>query len=281
MRSWARFVRGVILPGFVLGLAATPSTIPAAGIHDLSDGWLLGPAAAAEFVGGRPPTHGGVWATVGQSNLFGMPELPVTALNLGLCLGTWPGQPTLEVGWQKLGVGIFWEDDRRVHLQLGGMPTIGVALRTLAVHTGGEVGIAARHDSHWQSAVTVQAQWHWGPVGWMQVQLWLPAAQGGDSQGGLVRRPLLRFQGWQGPLALAAAVDLDSGRSPTVGLEWNLGLGEAALGLRADPATGTLGPVLTWRRGPLLVRTSHLAHPYLGVTHRVQLGLGAWGAPRW
>jgi len=276
--------------GFLLvllfGSLACPSACPATGGRDLVDGWLLGPAAAAEFVGGPATAQGGVWATVGQSRLFGMSELPVAAVNVGLRLARWPGQPTLAVAWQTLGEGLYREDDRRLHLQLGNLPAVGIALRSVVIRTGGELGISLRTVSQWQAAVTFQAQWRPAPGARLQVQLWLDAGHGGDRQnggrqGGDARRPLARIQGWQGPMALAAALDLKPDQTPTVSLEWNLGWGGGACGLRADPATGSLGPVLVFRRGRLLVRTSHLSHPVLGVTHRVQLGLGSWGAPRW
>jgi hypothetical protein len=50
--------------------------------------------------------------------------------------------------------------------------------------------------------------------------------------------------------------------------------GDTALGLRADPATGILGLTLVWLGAGVMIRTSHLAHPDLGLTHRFQVGFG-------
>jgi len=282
MKRWAAAARGLlpgIFPLLMVGVAMWPSA--AAGIRNLADGWLLGPAATAAFIGGQDAPGGGVWAMAGQNRLYGLPELPVTALCLGARLGRLPGQPTVDICWQSLGRGLYREDDYRVHFQVGKMPVLGVALRSVAIHTGGYAGIQTGQDHHWQAAVTIQAGWQGTAGTHVQTQLWLSLAAGGSVASGSGRRPLLRMQGWQGPLALALAVDLTADRVPTVGLEWDLAWGGGGCGLRLDPATGSLGPVLYWRRRLLLVRTSHLVHPQLGVTHRVQLGVGNWGAPRW
>ncbi len=269
------------LCAIMLGTWLDPMPAAAAGIHDLADGWLLGPAATAEFLSGPAPAGSGAWATAGQSRLYGLPTLPVVGVDLGLRWIAGPGQPSVAASWQTLGQGLFATTDWRWHLQAGQRPALGVAMQSLTVRSGGEVDIARHSETHWQVALTVQTEWRPTPSAAVQAQLWLSLDAADRWWDGQARRPLLRMQGWRGPMALAVAVDLKPDQTPVVSLEWALSWGGGGCGLRADPATGTVGPILVWRRGSLLVRTSHLAHPQLGVTHRIQLGIGAWGAPRW
>ncbi len=261
-----------------LVFAGSPALVRA---RDLADGWLLGPAATAEFLAGHALEPGGVWATTGQSRLFGVASLPVMAVQAGLSLAQWPGRPSVETRWQTLGEGLFSEDTYEIHGQVGRRPVVGLAYRTVRTQTGGFADIARQADSRWQAALTIQAQWSLPESVRVQARLWLPAAEGGANHEAEGRRPLARIQGWNGALALAVAVDLKADQSPAVSLEWDLGWGGGACGMRVDLATGIVGPVVQWRRGLLLIRTSHLVHPQLGVTHHFELGLGAWGAPRW
>ncbi len=260
---------------------AEPSVVVAAGIRDLADGWLLGLAATGEFLGPPALSTGGAWVAAGHSRLYGMAELPVSALTGGVRFSGWPGDPTLTVGWQNLGEGLFQEHQLEAHLQLGTAPVAGLAVLSTVTQTGGSAGIDSQKDTHWQSAFTVQGGWRPSATGRVQIQFWLPLVQHNGSSMVAARQRLVRAQGWQGPLVLAAAVDLTPDQTPTVSLEWGLRAGGAACGLRADLATGALGPVLYLRRGQILVRSSHLVHPQLGVSHRLQVGLGTWEAPRW
>ena len=56
--------------------------------------------------------------------------------------------------------------------------------------------------------------------------------------------------------------------------------GAAALAMRWDGASASLGPGCALRLGPLLLRTSHLTHPALGLTHRFELTGGSLDAAR-
>ena len=82
-------------------------------------------------------------------------------------------------------------------------------------------------------------------------------------------------------LALAIAIDQAAGGGPLLSLEAAAALApRLGVGLRADPGTGSCGPVTWWRAGPLLVRTSHVVHPDLGATHRMLLAVGRWNRGR-
>ncbi len=255
--------------------------VQASGARDLADGWLLGPAATVEFLAGQPLSPDGFWVTAGQSRLFNLPSLPVLAVEAGLRLGQWPGKPVLAVAWQTLGEGIFVEDQRRVHLQWGQVPVVGLAWRSVGTRTGGISGAEERQDDRWSVDAVLQGSWRPVAASKVEARLWLPLTSGGLNSLADARRPFLQLQGWAGATALAVTVDRKADQTPTVALEWGLGWGGGSCGLRVDLATGVAGPVINWRRGLLLVRTSHLAHPQLGVTHRLQVGFGAWGAAPW
>jgi hypothetical protein len=73
----------------------------------------------------------------------------------------------------------------------------------------------------------------------------------------------------------AVALDRNEAGVPSFQAELMLGLSSHfAWGFRAEPATGSLGFITIWRRSSFLLRTSHLAHPDLGLTHRWCLAFG-------
>ena len=76
-------------------------------------------------------------------------------------------------------------------------------------------------------------------------------------------------------LGAALALDVRGDGVPCLGWEILAGLGErCAVGCRADPVTGSIGPSTVWRLSNVLLRTSHTAHPDLGVTHRFEVTFG-------
>jgi len=82
--------------------------------------------------------------------------------------------------------------------------------------------------------------------------------------------------------ALALRLDVAADGRPVFGWEALAGLG-GSLGVawRADRASGAMGGGLIWRSARLRLRTSHLAHPDLGLTHRIEIGVGRPGASPW
>jgi hypothetical protein len=252
-----------------------------AGTRDLADGWLLGPGAVGRLLGDRSAPSAGAWGSAGQARLYGMAELPVSALAVGWRLARWPGQPTCEVSWQRLGDAYFREDERRVHLQVGRILSWGLMVGQVRATTdiAGVEPLPAL--SVWHAAMTAQWDWYPAPDSGVRVQLWLSLREAGEADLARARRPLLRAESWRGPTAVAVAVDLKADLTPVLGLEAVLGGGGAACGVRLEPDVGVVGPVLYLRRGALQLGTSHLMHPQLGVTHRLRVGFGAWGAPRW
>ncbi len=267
----------------VLLLVPWPPSGQAAGTRDLADWWLFGPGAASSLTGfGAGARAGaGIWVVVGHGLLYGLPDLPLAAVRVGARMGGLPGAPTLEIGWQKLGRGLYREDDRRVSVQWGGSVAAGLEMRSLAVVTGGEAGYPERTEVYRSVDLMVQAGREREAGGGIRARLFLPLVESRLLRGRQGRRRLFACEAWREATGLAAAVAVDAAQRPTVGVEWYLAWGAAAVGLRAEPAVGVLGPVLVWRRRGLLLRTSHLVHPILGVTHRFELSFGVGPRAPW
>ena len=229
-----------------------------AAVRDFGQVWLLDDAPAAHWLAGNPDTprmgSGVAW---GQGRLFGLPQLMQSHLAASLA---W-GEAHFRGSWEELGGDLA----RERSLELG-----------LEYRRGWIVCLNAR-----QRRFLVQGEetltWHEGYLGlghtWqlpdggsLQV-LWHPRTLGSSVTG---QRPLLAAQviledvvmGLRGARRLSGDLTLD------LDLYWRLAA-SLALELRLDPASGALGPGLHLRRGRLLLRTSHLAHPQLGVTHRL------------
>ncbi len=265
--------RGAMVAGLVatlgLGGAPTPAT---AGIRDFDDGWCLEPAAAAELLDGA--AHDGVWMACGVSRLYGLTELPLRRLAAGRRAASW----SAALSWQMLGGGVWREDQ--------------VDLRT--TFTAASSAVRGGHGSGpgasraWCGLATRWRRPSYASVPGRDALEVAPVA--GIARGGLVGAiqvvPLILRRGAEaaGPRpwlsagwhagAWSAAGELrraDHGVS-SWRAEGVLKLGAVfSWGLVADGASGAVGVTTAWRRGRLLVRSSHLVHPVLGPTHRWDL----------
>jgi hypothetical protein len=234
-----------------------------AGFRDLRDGWLLGPASAAALLDGRSePAAGWTWRA-GVSRLHGLPGLELGELGLRGAGGV----GRVDLAWQRLG-GELWHEDRLV-LLCGRGP---VALIADARALGAGDRIAGRRLD-------------------LRCELELEPAAGWRLR--LNTDPYTLVDGCSAPpwrawcalehrvAAWAAGLQLDRGlRGGTATRVGGLVVvgGGVGLGLLCGLENGELGLTTAWRRGRLLVRSSHLVHPVLGPTHRWQLALTAGGA---
>lgn len=256
--SWRRWT---ILAATLPTIFATPV---AAANRDLDEGWLLSPRATAALCAGRVagPYRCRTWALLGTGRLYGMPELPLSGAAAGFAVGC----VRASLDWHRLGSGLYVEDRRRIALILPGDPEIEVVGGWDTVRVGdcpfqrpaaairGGIRLGAGIRLSVRQALTEPPPWHGGRgrYGWAAL---------GWSDGG--RAATLAFdRETDGPLRLQAEV-------------WTRPVPGFAVGWRIDPATGTLGWVTALGRGRLLLRSSHLVHPELGVSHRWQLRIGA------
>ena len=280
-----RAADAAVVAGLVaaLGLVAVHQQARA-GIRDFDDGWGAGPAASADLLDGvahNGAGNVGFWAACGVSRLHGLAELPLQRLAAGRRAAGW----SAALSWQRLGGNLWREDQVDLQASLAVAPGARRPARGPgAIAAGPWCGLAVR----WRrpSYATVA-----GP----DVLEIAPVA--GYARGGIVGTlqvlPLILRHGPQ-----------DAGPRPWLSARWHDGVWSAACefrradhgavawrasgdlrlgavfswGLVADGGSGAAGVTTAWRRGRLLVRTSHLVHPVLGATHRWDLAAIPLGA---
>ncbi len=252
-----------------IGGAGTPT---AAGIRDFDDGWCGEPPAAADLLDGA--ASDGVWSACGVARLHGMSELPLRRLAAGRRSAPW----SAALSWQRLGGSAWREDLVDLRASFG---AVAGSSRSARESVAGALlpwcGLAWRWRRPAYASVPGREAVELAPFagivrGGCEVSLHVVplVVRRGDEAAG--PRPWLsarwRDEGW------SAACELR--RDDRGGATWRAG-GDLRLGaliscgLVADGASGAAGVTTAWRRGRLLVRTSHLVHPALGSTHRWDL----------
>jgi hypothetical protein len=250
----------------------------AAGLRDVDDGWLVPAGVLARRLAAAPasaetdtvaPSSGrGTWLRLGRSELFGMPDLPV----LALALGGSPGPLRFACRWQRMGRVLFVEDALDLE--------VAVAGRWRPRLRGGwhRLSLGARHSDAWPAlapglTVPLAARLRLD----VDVPLLAPPPWYGDR--GL--RRWLKLHGTVPRGLWAVAMDRRGDGAPVIQVEAVLAPGgPAAIGLRAEPATGSFGMTTAVRWRSWLLRSSHVVHPDLGPTHRWSLAAGAVEAIR-
>ncbi len=240
----------------------------AGGFRDPGEAWLLPGGEVVRLMHGDPPGDGATWSVVAtEGHLFGMPELPQTGLDVRWSSKARTGL-RLEVTWSDTGRDPYRSTGLRAALRLPGLAAPGVEWRQRRTELAGE-GMPAwsRIYATW----SLSGGWASGR-GEIRVHLPLNHAPAGAVPEG--REPFFEGRWRQGACAMVWRLERDATGRPRSGGSVDIALGgRVALGLRGDLPSGSLGPGLTVRRGPLLLRTSHLAHPRLGVTHRFAVGV--------
>ena len=274
-------ISGLALIMVVVGHAA-PSV--AAGLRDLQDGWLMTAEDAAsvlqrsEFPAGEDDgseIFRSAWISAGKMRLYGMPDLPVTAL-AGGGSGIWWGKRWLAgFCWERTGSDLFVEDRKQFHFGAGRKTILGLDCSLSRMWIGGEleathVGAAVTlvHNLVVRERTLIRIGWFFDVVD--------PAPWFGRHG----RRPLGYVCLLQPGSRFGSTLALDRRGDGTPGLSLDISAGlvdRFGLGLRVDFPTGALGPITIWKSGLLLIRTSHVAHPELGLTHRVSMTVGVLG----
>jgi hypothetical protein len=251
----------------LLGLAAPAA---AGGLRDLADAWLI-PGAdlrallVADVAAGVAPRDRGWSLAVTQGRLFELAELP----QLGVAVGRRGGMLGWRLRWERLGGRLYQEDQARLELLVGDR-----------WRAGAEVGLdrLALADDPPSLRPAVDLRLVGEPGRGLRLELWWPVTDAPPWYGHEGLRRWLRIAGAGEGWAWAAVVDRRVSGAPTWQAEVMLRLAPAAaLGLRCEPWSQAAGFCSAWRLGGLILRTSHLLHPDLGVTHRWGLRLGGGG----
>jgi len=241
----------------VLWLLLLAGAAPAAGTRDLADAWLTSGPRSARLV--TAPT-GDWWLAAAHGRLFGMPELP----QLGLLAACRRPRWRVELAWERLGSDLYRED------RLRGRWTVGARWRLGLAGSVDRLLLAGQPRSGASAALVVA-----GPLGarcrWSLDWSLLPAPEWYGERG--LRRWLrLEYDGAEA--STTVALDRRVNATPVVQAEALIRLTSGvAWGLRYDGGGGAVGLVTVWCRSGLTLRSSHLAHPDLGLTHRWTLAV--------
>lgn len=265
------------VPGALLAAACLLLAAPAAaaGLRRLDSAWLL-PAALHGVLLEPALTEQaapGSWLRIAQSSLYGLPELPVRLLAIGAAGRGWAA----ETGWEVLGSDALRDDRLTARCAVGDRWRVGLWAARRSVRLGpGESGQAQSVD------LEVMARGSHPAFGEWTAALQWPLVRKVDSWLGAEPEPRLRAALAAKGRALAVSLDMDQDGRPALGWEAVAGLG-GGLGLawRSDRASGAAGGGLVWRKGRLRLRTSHLVHPELGLTHRTEICVGRPGGSPW
>jgi hypothetical protein len=248
---------------------AAAAPVSAAGTRDLNDGWLvparcLLPLLRGESAAESPPSRG-FWSWFAQGRLHGMSELPLQ----GAALGFARKRLTVSAGWENLGKDLYREVSWRLRLAFR-------TGRTLVAVTGGREIRCLRGESARLAGTLVLEARH-GLGSGLELSIWHGLYPVDPRADGRSLRRWLLLSGRGKLSAWSVALDRDGEGAPSWQAAGLLALAAgAAIGLRSEPATGTIGLTTAWRWGGWCLRSSHLVHPELGPTHRWGL---LWGRP--
>lgn len=227
----------------------------------MADGWPLPPGWSIATAADAASLSRGTWVACGTGRLFDMPELAQRYLGARIARGG----GYAEAGWQILG-GAAW-CERRVRVEAGWGRRLGAGLAWGRRGSGVEGGAF----SSCQEATAVL---------WASLADDLRLSIRSDplilTPDGVPDRrwPWLRLCGRRGVAAWALVLDRRRDEAPTLRAAGQARCASGlALGVLGEPGTGTLGLTTVWTRGPIVLMTSHLAHPALGLTHRWMLVL--------
>lgn len=258
-------------PVFVLGCLLGAVDAPGAGLRLLEEAWLDGPRwSRAE----TPPTGTFAWGAAGTGRRWNLPELPLAALGVAVGRRDGGGFWMARCSWQGLGGSACRVDRLVVEAARGGTWSVALRAATERLELGGETVPVPR-----ELRVVLGRSWR-NAAGWEAgCTLHLPLEDGSRADLRRVTR-VLGASARLAPVRFTAVWDRRGDGTPLLGLEALVELSRAAaVAWRYDGGSRSVGWGLVLRRGPLLVRTSHLAHPDLGVSHRWQTVLGTGALP--
>lgn len=253
------------LTALVLGALTVLLGNPASGggVRDLADAWLLdGPRTSSLLSdSGAAPPAARWWLEARQGALYGLPELP----QLGLVVGGRLGRQRLEVGWERLGADLYREDMVSALLLHGSAWRVGLRVDLAQLSLAGD---PSRRN------ITVAAC------------LRQPLGRSAELA---VDWPLTGLPTWYGDRGVGRWIAVNA---DTAAAAWTLALHRrgdgspswqvealvklapgVAWGGRWDAASGSVGLCTAWKRASLVLRSSHLVHDDLGLTHRWSLGV--------
>jgi hypothetical protein len=234
---------------------------------DIDSGWLVDAHRLDAFMateGAGPAADRGYRIRLGSGRLHGMSALPMLAVGLDM---HHRGR-SMSIGWNRTGESLWREDS--LYLELIPLSRLSPILRIDYV-----LGRCLDETISESLLPSLGARLLIGDVLHVQGRYDLPLARQDTG-----RRPLLGLDVRNGCWLAALHLDRVSRAAPSLRGSVNYRFSSAAsVGVLVEPETSTWGYLLCVRKGRLLLRTSHLMHPALGVTHRLELTIGCGAKP--
>ena len=235
----------------------------------VSEGWLVSSSRMQAFVCGSNLTESGdlsIYASAGNGKLFNMPDLPMRELSFG----TSQSGRSLDFSWASTGSKVWREDQLRCVF----VPSHGISP---------VVGIDYNHSAIGEWASNYQLMLSAGihvPINqcvFIMYQYDLPISTGHLPF--LGQRPLLGVDylsaSWLAALRMNRV--LNAPPSWLISMHYRFA-NSVSIGFLAEPSSSSWGSLLSVRRGPILLRSSHLVHSALGMTHRFEISVHHGGA---
>jgi hypothetical protein len=245
------------------------------GLRRIDAAWLVPSYLSAVAVAGGPaPAHDGTWLRAGQMRLFGLEALPARAVAVG-----WRGVggAAVEVGWDAVGRDVFRDERGLLRAEVGKRWRLGAQASWRRLQPGAGA-ILTQHAAE----VVVGGVIPTGALGLCDLRVLVPLTRSGSLEMDPEPDRRLRLAVAGRGRAVALALDWGPDGRPSGSWEALCGIGGGAgFAWRADGASGAVGGGLIWQRGQVRLRTSHLAHPELGLTHRIEVALGRFEVSPW
>lgn len=230
---------------------------------DVGRAWPVPPTAMTRFMtgaDGEDPGEARFWLGTTRSALLASPDLIQSRLECALD-GPWSGG----AAWQRTGAsGGIWSEDRfEAHLGRGG---------AAAWRLEGEVRRMGDGQETWPTAWTLAVRVGLAPLRGVVMEARLEAAASRRDWSRWGAPPWLRMRSVAGAWLSVATLTPDGGGAPRLRIrQWWRAASPLAVGVGRDGLDGSVALLLAARRGPLLIRSRHGAHPLLGVLHQWQV----------
>ncbi|MCP4144144.1 MAG: hypothetical protein GY752_02530 [bacterium] len=219
-----------------------------AGFRDADQGWVIPPDDCRE-------RNTGYFGAVSVSSLYQMPELPMQSVLSGWSSEKWH----MAFRWHKLGGDVYREDSLSVDMLFGGSLKFGIKVEHESQQFSDVPGwntlysFVTRYD--YRESITLKST---TPIS-------------GAMLATRDYEQLLMIIRSEDVLFALGIDDTNSGeKSVRLGLDWLLHH-MFRVGAIVDTSSSSTGLTTSIKIGKILTRSSHLAHPELGMTHRWQL----------
>ncbi|MCP4292845.1 MAG: hypothetical protein GY780_13555 [bacterium] len=262
----------------ILFFLMIPVSAMSSGLKDFNDSWLIPPNLVHDLMSpANQNDHSNdfyLWSA-GQGRLFEMHELKQQFLSFETQLTTHGIPWAFIFAWQKTGLGDFVENRFQADVFWGQNAQWGMG----TTHSIQELG---KRQEPTKKNYFALFRYPYNGTGFScYLELRWPVFSSSENVNFTERTNFLKgvFEGED--FAFATVVDRNGDGVPQIGFQLFFVLSDGVgLAMRTDLATGSLGPQLSLSKGLLLLRTSHLVHPQLGITHRLEFSLGRFGGSK-